>query len=126
MMEVRMRTSRFLTMVGVLLATAFVLAQTNQAAAVVGRWEGQRQAEGRVDNIALVFTEAAKGLSGEVLLNGQIFDQMSNIVVSQNKVTFSMGDLDCAGTLEGNAMRLTAHFQDRDLWTMSLAKKDKD
>lgn len=121
-----MRKSRFLTMVGVLFATAFVLAQANQSAAVVGRWEGQRQAEGRVDNIALVFTEAPKGLTGEVLLNGQVFDQMSNIVVSQNKVTFGMGEVDFAGTLDGNAMRLTAHFQDRDLWAMSLVKKDKD
>ena len=121
-----MRKSRFWTMVGVLLSTAFVLAQANQSAVVVGRWEGQRQAEGRADNVALVFTQAAKGLTGEVLLNGQVFDQMSNIVVSQNKVTFSTGDLDFAGTIDGNAMRLTAHFQDRDLWTMSLSKKDKD
>ena len=121
-----MRKSRFLAMVGVLFATAFVLAQADPSAAIVGRWEGQRQAEGRVDNIALVFTQAAKGLTGEVFLNGQVFDQMSNIVVNQNKVTFSMGDLDFAGTLDGNAMRLTAHFQDRDLWTMSLTKKDKN
>ncbi len=121
-----MRKSRFWTMVGVLFATAFVLAQADRSAAVVGRWEGQRRAEGRVDNLALVFTQAAKGLTGEVLLNGQVFDQMSNIVVSQNKVTFSMGDLDFAGTIDGSAMRLTAHSQDRDLWTMPLTKKDKD
>ena len=121
-----MRKSRILTMIGMLFATALVLAQADPPAAVVGRWEGQRQAEGRVDNVALVFTQAAKGLTGEVLLNGQVFDQMSNIVVNQNKVTFSMGNLDFAGALNGNVMRLTAHFQDRDLWTMSLTKKDKD
>ena len=121
-----MRKSGILTMIGVMFATAFVLAQADSSAAVVGRWEGQRQAEGRVDSVALVFTQAAKGLTGEVLLNGQVFDQMSNIVVSQNKLTFSMGDLDFAGTIDGTSMRLTAHFQDRDLWTMSLTKKDKD
>lgn len=121
-----MRKSGILMLIGVMFAAALVMAQADPSAAVVGRWEGQRQAEGRVDNIALVFTQAAKGLTGEVLLNGQVFDQMSNIVVSQNKVTFSMSGLDLAGTLDGNAMRLTAHFQDRDLWTMSLTKKDKD
>lgn len=120
-----MLKSRFLIATFAALTTAIVFAQTDQAVGVAGRWEGQRQAEGRVDNVALVFTQTSNGLTGQVLLNNQLFDQMSNIVVTQNKVTFSTGDLEFAGTIDGKTMRLTAHFQDRDLWTMSLAKKDK-
>jgi hypothetical protein len=73
-------------------------AQTKDDAtqALIGRWEGQRATEGRLDNVAIVVTKADKGLAGT----------------------------DFTAVIDGKKMTLTAHFENHELWTMALAKKD--
>jgi len=102
-------------------------AQTKDDAtqALIGRWEGQRATEGRLDNVAIVVTKADKGLAGAVYLNGQVFDAMTNIAVTGQKVTFAVSNMDFTAVIDGKKMTLTAHFENRELWTMTLAKKDK-
>jgi len=109
------------------LVAATVIAQ-DTAKFLVGRWEGQRQAEGRVDNVALVFTATDKGLAGEVFNNGQLFDKMGDIVTSGDAVRFTVGDLILQGDIDRKAatMKLTASSEGRDLWTMTVTKKEKN
>lgn len=121
-----MRVAIVLT-VALLLCVTGVVAQTQKdpAAAVIGRWEGQRPAEGRVDNVALVIDRTSKGLTGQAFLNKELFDTMTNIVVAGDKMAFSLNNTDFTAVIQGKAMTLTAHFEGRDLWTMTLEKKDK-
>jgi len=109
------------------LTAASTIAQ-DTAKFLVGRWEGQRQAEGRVDNIALVFTSTDKGLTGEVFNNGQLFDKMADIVTGDDVVRFTVGDLIFQGVIDRKAviMKLTANSQGRDLWTVTVTKKEKN
>jgi hypothetical protein len=109
------------------LTAASTIAQ-DTAKFLVGRWEGQRQAEGRVDNIALVFTSTDKGLTGEVFNNGQLFDKMADIVTGDDVVRFTVGDLIFQGAIDRKAaiMKLTANSQGRDLWTVTVTKKEKN
>jgi len=99
--------------------------KSDPAATLIGRWEGQRPAEGRVDNVAIVVTKTDKGLAGTVYLNGQVFDAMTDIKVAGSKVTFALNNMDFSAVIQGTTMTLTAHFDGRDLWTMTLTKKDK-
>jgi hypothetical protein len=109
------------------LSAASTIAQ-DTAKFLVGRWEGQRQAEGRVDNIALVFTSTDKGLTGEVFNNGQLFDKMADIVTGDDVVRFTVGDLIFQGVIDRKAaiMKLTANSQGHDLWTVTVTKKEKN
>jgi hypothetical protein len=116
---------RFHTFAFIVVAVTAVLAQADAAQTLPGRWEGQRAAESRVDNIALIFTRADKGLTGEAWLNGKLFDTLTEIKVTGANVTFNMGDMTFTATLKGTSMEMTAHFDGRDLWSMTLTKKDK-
>ena len=112
------------TIVAVIVLASAALPAQEPAKTLAGRWEGQRQSEGRVDNVAVVFTLTDKGLTGEVLNNGQLFDKMSNIATAENSVTFSLADLDFKGVIDPKttSMTLTASFQGRDLWSMTVTK----
>ena len=116
------RIHTFMFIVAVVTA---VLAQTDAAQTLPGRWEGQRAAESRVDNVSLIFTRADRGLTGEAWLNGKLFDTLTEIKVTGTNVTFNMSDMSFTATLKGTSMEMTAHFDGRDLWTMTLTKKDK-
>jgi hypothetical protein len=99
--------------------------QTQASKAFTGRWEGDRQAENRVDHVAIVITDADKGLAGQVFLNGEVFDAMSNIVVDGKKIAFDVGNMSFTGAIDGKTLTLTGHFDGRDLWTMALTKRDQ-
>lgn len=117
----------FALIVFIALAAATVITQ-DAAKFVVGRWEGQRQVEGRVDNVALVFTATDKGLTGEVFNNGQLFGKMADIVTGDDAVRFTVGDLILQGVIDRKAssMKVTANAEGRELWTMTVMKKDKN
>ncbi|HKV98933.1 MAG TPA: hypothetical protein VJN96_03865 [Vicinamibacterales bacterium] len=115
---------RLHTFMFIVLAVTTVLAQADAAQTLPGRWEGQRPAESRVDNVALVFARTDKGLTGEAWLNGKLFDTLTEIKAAGTNVTFNMSDLNFTATLRGTSMEITAHFDGRDLWTMTLTKKD--
>jgi hypothetical protein len=102
-----------------------VAAQETTAKDFVGRWEGQRQAEGRLDHLAFVMRDTGKGLAGEVYLNDELFSSLSDFVLAGTKVTFSGAGLDFVGTLDKQTLTVTAIFEGRDLWTTPLTKKDK-
>jgi len=109
-----------------LIAVTVIAQETSKF--LVGRWEGQRQSEGRVENIALVFTATDKGLTGEVLTNGQLTGKIADIVTSDDAVRFTVGDLILQGVIDRKAssIKLTANSEGSDLWTMTVTKKDKD
>jgi hypothetical protein len=94
--------------------------------AVIGQWTGQRPAEGRINNFTFTFTSTDKGLGGTVQMNSDAVD-MADIVVNEktHQVTFSGAGVDFVATVEGKTMTVTANFDGRELWTMTLAKKDK-
>ena len=117
----------FVLIVFIALAATSAIAQ-DTSKFLVGRWEGQRQAEGRVDNVALVFTATDKGLTGEILNNGEQFGKMADIVTGDDAVRFTVGDLIFQGVIDRKAssMKLTANFESRDLWTITVTKKEKD
>lgn len=100
-------------------------AQSDAAKAVVGRWEGQRDAEGRVDNVVFVFRQGEKQLTGEALRNNEKFDDITEIAVTGKTVSFSTGGIDFTGTIDGKTMTVTAHFDNRDLWSLKLTRNDK-
>ena len=121
-----MRRARILAVMMVAsLVAAAPRAQSDVSKDLIGRWEGQRHAEDRVDNIALVFAQADKSLSGQIFRNGELFDNLTNIAVTGNKVTFLLEDLDFRAVVDGKTIQLTAHRGDRALWSMTLTKSDK-
>jgi hypothetical protein len=112
----------------VLIVSATVFAQTADQKKIAGRWEGQRQAEGRLDNMAFVFDVTAKGVTGTAFYNGQEFSKLETITVAGNKVAFNVTNMSFTGVLDektGKTMTLTAHFDGRDLWNLTVTKKDK-
>src|SRR5262249_53523164 len=113
---------------GLAIAAATVSsAQTADEKLVAGRWEGQREAEGRLDNVALVFDVTAKGTTGAVFYRGQEFGKMDQITIKGSTVTFENGNMTFTGVIDEThkKMTLTAHFDNRDLWSMTLTKKEK-
>jgi hypothetical protein len=113
---------------GVAIGFASILtAQTADEKAVAGRWEGQRAAEGRLDNFALVFDVTAKGMTGTVFYRGEDFGKMDQITIKGSTVTFANAGMTFTGVIDDThkSMTLTAHFDNRDLWSMTLTKKEK-
>jgi hypothetical protein len=112
----------------VVVVSAAVLAQTADQKKIAGRWEGQRQAEGRLDNIAFVFDVTAKNITGTVFYNGQEFSKLDTLTVAGGRVTFNVTNTSFTGVLDqktGKTMKLTAHFDGRDLWDITVTKKEK-
>lgn len=123
-----MRTRRSIVLLALIVTVAAgVAAQTPDQKALAGRWEGQRQSESRMDNIALSFEVSAKGVSGTAFLNGQEFDTLTGIVVHGHDVAFDMGNMSFTGVIDEKAhtMSVTAHFDGRDLWQMTVTRKDQ-
>ena len=113
---------------GITIALPLVLtAQTADEKVVAGRWEGQREAEGRLDNVALVFDVTAKGTTGTVFYRGQEFGKMDQITIKGSTVTFVNSGMSFTGVIDDahKTMALTAHFDNRDLWSMTLTRKEK-
>jgi hypothetical protein len=112
----------------ILIVSAAVFAQTADQQKIAGRWEGQRQAEGRLDNMAFVFDVTAKGVTGTAFYNGQEFSKLDTITVAGNTVTFNVTNMSFTGVLDektGTTMKLTAHFDGRDLWDLTVTRKKK-
>jgi hypothetical protein len=112
----------------VLIVSAAVFPQTVDQKKIAGRWEGQRQAEGRLDNMAFVFDVTAKGVTGTAFYNGQEFSKLDTITVTGKTVTFNVTNMSFTGVLDektGKTIKLTAHFDGRDLWDVTVTKKDK-
>jgi hypothetical protein len=96
------------------------------AKVLAGRWEGQRQAEDHVSTFAFVFRADNKRFSGDTYFNGEFADGMTDVVVKGNKVTFVSGGVDLSAVMvDTKSMTVTATFQGRDLWTLTMTKKDK-
>lgn len=121
-----MRTVTSSIVVALAVALLGAWTQTEASKAFIGRWEGDRQAENRIDHVAIVITGADKGLAGQAFLNGQVFDTMSNIVVDGRKIAFDIGNMSFTGTIDGKTLTLTCHFDGRDLWTMTLTLTERD
>jgi hypothetical protein len=116
-----------LSIVALLIHAAGVGAQTTDQKQLIGRWEGHREAEGRIDNIAFSFESTAKGIGGTAFYNGQEFGKITDITVKGKAVSFTQGDMSFTGVIDqtGKTIALTAHFGDRELWTLSVTRIDK-
>jgi hypothetical protein len=109
------------------LMPSLATAQTADEKVVAGRWEGQRAAEGRLDNVALVFDVTAKATTGTLFFRGEEFGKAEQVTIKGNSVTFLVGNMSftCVVDETHKGMTMTAHFENRDLWSMTLTKKEK-
>jgi|HubBroStandDraft_3_1064219.scaffolds.fasta_scaffold322046_2 hypothetical protein len=120
------RLQSMLTLGVVLAVSAGLVAQTTDQH-FAGRWEGQRQAEGRLDTMAFVFDVTAHGVTGTVFYNGQEFGKLDSVTIVGDTATFTLGDMSFTGVIDSKtgAMKVTAHFDGRDLWDVMVTKKEK-
>lgn len=106
------------------LFTAGMLAQSAEQKNLTGRWEGQRENEGRSNAIVLTIDGSAKAITATVTYNGQPYDT-ANIEFAKDVLTFDAVGLHFTCAVTGNTMKFTAHRGPDPLWDVTLTKAQK-